>query len=355
VLEEGDDARWDRYVTGHPEGLVYHHSGWLRALQREYGRPPIRLALEDDRGELRGLLPLMATRGLPFGRARGLAGQRLASLPRTPVAGPVADDVAGLAALVSAAVARTPPGCQLQLKVAERRLDGLVEGVVEHPWRLTYTLELPSAGADVRHGNSRNHSRISWSVKRARREGLEVRDARDLRDLRAWYRLYLDTMRLHVVPARPLRLFVALWKELRPRGMMRLALVERGGVLLAGAVLLMLGPTVFYAFNGVRRSALAHRPNDLLQWEAIRRAADEGYERYDLGEVVERQQGLADFKRKWGAAPRRLHRYYWPPPLRPPDPGAPAPGPLTELAFSAWRHLPLSATATVGDHLYRLL
>ena len=36
------DPRWDEFVTGHPDGLVYHHSQWLSALWHECGQRPSR-------------------------------------------------------------------------------------------------------------------------------------------------------------------------------------------------------------------------------------------------------------------------------------------------------------------------
>jgi len=354
-LDPSADPRWDRYVEAHPEGVVFQHSGWLRALQREYGRRPVGLAVEDDAGALRGVLPLMATSGLPFAGACGVTGRRLSSLPRTPLAGPLADDREALRALLAAAIERTPAGAQLQLKLREPRLDGLVPGVERHPWRLAYVAELPARADDLRYGTARSHATVKRSVRKALRSGVRVREATSREDLRAWYRLYLATMRVHVVPARPLRFFEALWDELRPAGAMRLLLAERDGQVLAGTVLLMLGTTVFYAFNAVLREGAALHPNDLLQWEAMRTAVDEGFQRYDLGEVVEGQDGLAQFKRKWGGKPQRLHRYYAPPPAHAPSPGVHASGRWTELGRAAWRKLPLGATAVVGDKVYRFL
>jgi hypothetical protein len=351
------DERWDRYVSAHPEGLVYHHSAWLKSLRREYGQCPTGLALIDDAGEVSGVLPLILTRGLPFARSNPVTRRRLSSLPRTPVGGPLADDAAGLAALASAAVDRTPPGTQLQIKVADRRLDGLVAGLDGHPWRKSYALELPGRPEDVRFGNSRNHSRIRWAVNKARKEGVTVTPAEEPEELRRWYRLYLDTMRHHAVPARPLRLFEALWEELRPRGMMRLLLARRDGELLAGSVLLMHGSTVFYAFNGVLRTAFRHRPNDILQWEAIHRAAADGFRWYDFGEVADRHDGLADFKSKWNAQASMLQRYYHPPlDARPGNGNGNGNGSRgTERAVRVWRRVPLRLTALGGETVYRFL
>jgi Acetyltransferase (GNAT) domain len=349
------DGRWDAFVESRTDGLVYHHSSWLRTLAAEYGQKPLGLAAIASDGRWTGVLALMATRGLPLARG-AIAGRRLSSLPRTPVSGPLATDDAAREALLRSAVDRARgSGRQLQVKTLEPALDDLVAGLVGHPWRLNYVLELPDDPGALRFGHARNHSRIRWSVNKARKAGVTVRTAVRLEDVLAWHPLYLDTMRRHVVPPRPLRLFVAMWEHMRPAGTMRLLLAERDGRPLAGSVLLALNETVFYAFNGVDRAALADRPNDIIQWEAIRSAAAEGFRRYDLGEVVERHEGLADFKRKWGTEPRRMHRYYFPAPTEAPDPGDGEHGRSHRIAHTTWRRLPLRVVAAAGDFAYRYL
>lgn len=356
AVDPSSDQRWDAYVMAHPDAVVFQHSAYLRALSREYGRPVLGLACEDADGGMTGVLPLMWTRGLPL--APSVGGRRLSSLPRTPVAGPLADDDAASAALVQAAArqAAEEAGAQLQLKPATAPPDGMPP-LTGHPWRSTFVYDLPPDGAAPRFGSSRNHSRIRWAVGKAERAGLRVRRATSEADVRRWYPLMLEALRPHAVPPRRLGFLLALWEELEPRGMMRLLLAETAaGELEAGAVLLMLrGRTVFYAFNGVRHDAFERRPNDLIQWRALHDAAAEGFRRYDFGEVVEHHAGLADFKRKWGTAEVRLQRYYHPAPEEPPDPGDGPGSPLRHAAERAWRRLPLRATALVGTEVYRWL
>jgi hypothetical protein len=356
TVDPSSDQRWDGYVTAHPEAVVYQHSAYLRALSREYGRPVLGLACENAAGAVTGVLPLMWTRGLPL--ARSVAGRRLSSLPRTPIAGPLVDDEHALAALVQDATWRLTErsGAQLQLKPAAARLDGM-PALTRCPWRSTFVYDLPSGGAAPRFGSSRNHSRIRWAVGKAERAGLRIRRASSEADIRRWYPLMLEALRPHAVPPRRLSFLLALWEELEPLGMMRLLLAETAaGELQAGAVLLMLqGRTVFYAFSGACHDGLHLRPNDLIQWRALHDAAAEGFRRYDFGEVVAGHAGLADFKRKWGTVEVRLQRYYHPAPHEPPGPG-PEPGrPLRRAAERAWQRLPLRATALVGTEVYRWL
>lgn len=354
AVDASADARWDAYVAAHPEAVVYHHSAWLRTLSREYGRQPLALVAEDATGAITGLLPLMATRGMPLA-PRSVSGTRLASLPRTPVAGPIADDDATRARLARAAMDHLPAGATLQLRTLDARLDGLVDSLAHVPWSESYVVELPDSPDDVRFGSSRNHARIRWAVNKARKEGVSVREASGPGDLRRWHRLYLATMRHHVNPPRPLRLFTAIWDELRPLGMMRLLLAECAGQLLAGSLVLQHGARAFYAFNGVERTMLSLRPNEVLQWDAIHGACAAGCRRYDLGEVVEHQEGLADFKRKWGAHPERVHRFLAPPPAEPIGLAGDERGRAALLGRALWRRVPLRATARAGDIVYRYL
>ena len=355
------DPRWEQFVASHPDGSIYYHPTWLRSLEREYGQRVICLACEDARGQLRGILPLLHTRGLPFPAGGGITARRLSSLPRTPIAGPLAVDQEATAALVCAAAdrVRREPGTRLQLKVPAARIDGLVEGVSGVPWRQTYVLELPDRPDKIRFGNSRNHARIKWAVNKATRLGVQVRAATEERELRAWYDLYLETQRWHAIPPRPYRLFKSCWELMRPHGLMRLLLAEQqtstGTRLLAGSIFLMYGRTVFYAFNGRHRDDLALRPNDAIQWQAIRDACRDGYRRFDFGEVAEDRQGLAGFKSKWGAEASWLHHYYYPA-LREQRPHSLEPaGYVHQLASATWRRLPLTATMLLGDMFYHFL
>jgi hypothetical protein len=356
------DPRWDAFVLAAQGATVFHHSGWLAALEGEYGQRPLKMACEEPDGTLSGILPLMVTRGLPLGIGGASAGRRLSSLPRTPIAGPLGTSEAVLGTLAEAAVAYArSAGLRLQLKQATRTLDDLIPGLQGAPWRVSYMKPLPDDPDRLRFGKSKNHARIMWAVRKAQREGLRVRDAVTEADLRDWYRLYLDVNRWRGIPARPYRLFQAAWQHLRPDGFLRLLLVHREqsgrDVLLAGSMLLMLGETTFYAFNGRLKEALHLRPNDLLQWHAMRDAAAAGYRWYDFGEVEQGNDGLAGFKAKWDTETRTLVRYHSPPLARdeieystPGDRSWPR-----RMALTAWHGVPLSVTAFAGDQVYRFL
>ena len=353
-LDPCRDPRWAAFVDSRPDRLVYHHPQWLEAVAESYGHLPVGLACEGGDGRLLGVLPLCETRGL-------LSGRRLVSLPNTPIAGPLASEREATGALLRAAVRRVEEtrSSQLQIKSQATGLEQLADGLTAQSWSESYVRELPDDPEALRFGPSRNHGRLRWAVNKAAKRGVQAREADSSADLRAWYGLYLDAMRSHAVPPRPYRFFEALWTSLRPRGVVRLLVAEGHQAgrarMLAGSLFLIYGQTIFYAFNGRRRDALDLRPNDLIQWRALHDACKAGLRWYDFGEVERGQQGLAEFKSKWGAKRRILYRYYFPA-ARELERGVLAEGRRgRELAGALWRRLPLPVTERVGSRLYRYL
>lgn len=355
------DPLWDAFVLAHPDATVYHHSGWLCALQEEYRQPAVHLACETPSGTRVGILPLIRTRGIPFNVGRQVTGRRLSSLPRTPLGGPLSLHSEATKLLLRAAVELTHqgPGIQLQLKTLSADLDGLVDGLRRTPWRASYVLQLPQDPEKLRFRDAAARKRIRWALGRAARLGVEVRPAGAVAELEAWYRIYLHAMRRNAVPPRSYRFFRAMWRQLHPKGLMRLLLAERQSAgqrtLLAGAIFLQLGSTVTYSFSGCRKEHFGYQPNDAILFAAIQGACRDGFRSFDLGEVAEGHEELVRFKVKWGAEPVPLHRYYYPPVsfVSPRSSGTVLnPG----RAFEAvWRLLPLPATAVLGDWAYSRL
>ena len=373
------DSRWLEFISSHPDALIYHHPGWLAALEAEYGQRCVSLACEDANGRFRAVLPLFYTKGLPFSLGGMATGRRVSSLPRTPIAGPLAaTDEAAIAIVEHATkMAGCRPGVELEIKTHVPNLEKSVPSLSCITWRPTYLEELPplTEGAQweafcenlrlpractscegcrrLRFGNAKRQHRVNWAVNKALKLGLRVREAETEEELRRWYPLYLLTMRHNAVPPRSYRFFRALWSSLRPIGAMKLLIAEREEDeqvrAIAGSVLLQFGRTVFYAFTGCAPEDFRLHPHDILQIEAIRGACRSGFRWYDFGEVTEDHEALAQFKTKWGGDPIPLFRYYYP------VPKTEVSGRESKVGASLrriWRELPPKATAVLGDIIY---
>ena len=400
-----NDRRWMDFIISHPDALIYHHPGWLSALESEYGRKCTTLACEAPDGAFRAILPLLPTRGLPFRIGRHVISRRLSSLPRTPLAGPVADNAHAMKAILERAImlVQAEPNVQLEIKSTLPGLDQLVPGLTCAHWRGTYTRALPNTETNkaqnlnqktrqprpcsncddcrqLRFGSARANHQVRWAAKKALKEGVSLCADKQAKELRNWYRLYLEVMRRNVVPPRPFRFFQALYSELSPLGHLALVLAEldhhpdgsapssvdsqkrdthdavnRSG-LISGSILLQFGQTAIWAFTGSNDLCLRLHANDLTLWNCMHDSCMHGFNWFDLGEVAENHPELIQFKAKWGAVLQPTYRYYYPISSSPSAPDVqPAAAMMTRIAAFAWQRLPLSMVELFGDWAYRFL
>lgn len=351
------DAGWAAFVERASDAVVYHHPAWLSVLQREVERPVHGLVCVDRSGQWLGVLPLVETLGLPLRRGCRTR-RRLSSLPRTPFGGPLTiDDRAATALLQVAATQLRPPGVWLEVKLPPGAQIDAPAGMTRVRWLPTYRVDLPPTVGRLPIADGRNRRRVSWACRRARALGLELRLATTQEDVRAWYRLYLESLRAHVTPPRSLRFFEAAWDILGRAGMLRLVLAERlragSTEIVAGSVFLHDRSTVYYAFDGRRREEAGLHAGDLIQSETLSWASSEGFRCYDMGEIPDPQSGLEAFKRKFGTVPVPLERLYAPLPTHEDFAGKDAASRGYRLGRAVWRHVPLPATAWAGDRVYR--
>lgn len=302
-LDPQKDPRWEALMNQLATSVIYQHPIWLGVLEDAYGYKPMHLACEDASGTLRGVLPLFSRRGLRTGRL---------CFSTPPTSGPLTDDEQVQRLLVQVAIERScmEKATTLQITTRSTNLDRLVGDVVGIAGEETYELALPE-----RPDLLRLDSKIRWAVNKATRLGVRIRPAETISDLRAWYELYLQTMRRLVVLPQPYRVFELAWHRLQPQGIFQLLLAEQVEAghrrLLSGFLFLQWQQTMTHVMTGWRREDQALRPNDLLHWHAIHQACEKGMRWYDFGSI-DGNQGLAQFKTKWGAQPRMLYNYSYP-------------------------------------------
>lgn len=360
-LDLEKDGRYNAFIASHPKAIIFHHPGWLSALQAEYETGAIVLGCENGDRHLEGVLPLLRTRGMPFNIGVQQTGRRLSSLPRTPLAGPIftSEEVGRL--LIKAGVdrAKGESGVQLQIKSQDRFSAEVSDGLFCTSWRPTYVLEVPERREELRFGDARNRHNLKWAVKKAEQNGISVRLAENESDLLAWYPLYLQVMRRNSVPPRCLRFFVAMWRNLASKGIMRLKLAEQkradGQQLIAGSIFLTFGNTTWYAFTGIGDNDLNLHANDLILWRSIHDLCGTCVRWLDFGEVAEDHPELARFKTKWGALPKEQYRYYSGDPVTQNGHRSEARSVAMQLARRFWQRLPIRITQQLGDLFYSRL
>jgi predicted N-acyltransferase len=358
VQIERGDPRWNRYVEKHQRAYAYHLEEWATILSAAYGARPRYLALEDA-GEVCGVLPLMESRGLVFGR-------RLRSLPVVPTAGPLAATIEDEAELLKAAceIAGEIQAREFVVQSRRRGYLDLVPGFVEHHKHPTWITRLPRDPDELRAEWRRSSKNLHRSLNKAEKSGLNVREAWSEADLRSFYQLYLATMKArHSLPRRYRQLARA-QDLLAPRGVLRLFVVEHEARVIAAGVFHAFNGTLELHYNASEASALDLRPNHALYWHAICWAIERGLHSFDWGEARPGST-LEQFKAQWSAERVPEHSYHW---IR--DPKARRAGTMRDVGnigraggtsrrqqvvAKAWDKSPLFLTRAAGTLVYRFL
>ncbi|MFP5225822.1 MAG: lipid II:glycine glycyltransferase FemX [Actinomycetota bacterium] len=308
IATETDRARFDAFVASQPHGDALQSWAWGE-VKRASGWVPIRLMVLDDSDSIVAtcqMLRLTPLRGVP----------PIVYAPRGPVLG--ADDQATVQAVLQAVRAHSGNAylftCDPPLSAQDAR--GLLAAGMQHVTtegfggvqpRAVMTLNL-TPGADQVFSGFR--SKWRYNCRLAERKGVKIREG-SREDLPAFYEILTETAKRDRFLVRGLSYFERIWDELGAAGMLRLLLAELEGQPLAGIMLFQFGSRVTYVYGASSNSHREVMPNHLLQWTAIRDAAEAGFATYDFrgvspevnGEPVEEHlAGLNRFKAGFGAS-----------------------------------------------------
>jgi lipid II:glycine glycyltransferase (peptidoglycan interpeptide bridge formation enzyme) len=134
---------------------------------------------------------------------------------------------------------------------------------------------------------------------------------------------------------------------------MQLLLAEYQGTVIGGMILLASGTTIRYAYGASDEHYLNLAPNNLLMWTAIKLGCTQGYQTLDMGRTACDNQGLMEFKRRWGAIKEPLPYYYYPQMA-----GLASTSENSwkfRLLTACWKKLPLAVAGPLGGYLYKHL
>ncbi|MCZ6703698.1 MAG: GNAT family N-acetyltransferase [Ignavibacteria bacterium] len=306
----------EKFLLERPSAKFYHLPKWLEILETESNQKGIQLICTNKDGKIVGYFPFLFTKGWPFNIGGILAAKRLASPPRTPVAGPVSENDEVLKKLLKATIEITHSknNLELQIKTDNKRLAVLNDKLQCVPWKKLFIKEIPERPNKIEFLNSNTHKRVNNALKKAKENNVQVREGESKKDLQTWYKTYCKTMRFHAVHCRSLEFFENLWDGFYNDGFMSITLVEQAKYprreLLTGTIKFKFKDTTYGPFIGSRRKYFKFRINDLLCSYEFTKAQEEGYKFFNIGEVQSNHPGLEDYKRKWGVLERDVYHYY---------------------------------------------
>jgi FemAB-related protein (PEP-CTERM system-associated) len=324
------DAAWDAFVRASPGGDHCHLTAWRRVVERAYGHSSFYLWARED-GVPRGVLPLVHLRSRLFAR-------RLVSMPFLDDGGACAEEPAVARALADEAVRLAHRLRVDVLDLRHRRPSGL--DLAPHGAKVTFRLDLIGGASALW---ARLDAKVRNQVRKGQKSGLAVEwTGRD--GVADFYDVFAVNMRDLGSPVHDRRFFEALLGELPDEA--GLAIVRHDGRPIAGAVCLSFRETVHVPWASSLRAFRGLCANNVLYWEIMSRASEEGRRWLDFGRST-RGSGTYHFKRQWGAREEPLH---WQCLTRGSGNGA-----LIDssegrygLAARVWSRLPVALTRLVG-------
>ncbi len=340
------DSKVSTFIEEQAKGSAAYTQAWLDLVTRLYGYSVIPLTTTDAEGKITGFLPLCSMRS-------PLTGRRLVALPFSDLCPLLAADETSANALIDQAIllARQQKVRYMELRTGSSNVltkrPELVQGNIYVRWLMPLSTDSESIWSNLR-------KPIQRQVKKSQKLGVQVHIAQHRDDIAQYYRLHLQTRcKKHGMPAQPKRYFFELWDAFAKSGAMHLLLAEYQGSVIAGMILLASGTTIRYAYGASDERYLNLAPNDLLMWTAIELGCTLGYQTLDMGRTACDNEGLMEFKRRWGAIKEPLPYYYYP------HMAGLASTSETSWKFrlltSCWKRLPLRIAGPLGGYLYKHL
>ncbi len=323
-------------------GTFYHQPEWAVCLSDIYR---LRLDYYSARraGELRGLLAVAEIPPL-VGR------RRFVSLPFSYAAGPLAEDPTTAAALSEAVLERARERGVRRIELKSRGEHPAAPGFQRASRYATY--EIPTEQGESAVWAQLHAGSTQRSIKKGQKAGVVVRRGATPEDWQIMAELEERTAHGHGLPAPPRRFFVEGCRGLQRDGLAQVYLAFTSTGAPAAAITVWKGPRSWiYAFGASDPAHLEHRPNHVLLWTAIQDAIAAG-RRFDMGRAAPEQEGLVEFKRRWGGQALPLAYDYWPTPAGL-NVAARDRGSLAAVA-AVWSRLP-AGIARLGSGLYRYL
>jgi hypothetical protein len=288
---------WQEFLKGMPQGSLFHRWEWQDVIEAGFGVRVNRLGLFDNEGVLRGLLPLMERKMSLL----KLAGSSLSGTA-TPHSGPL-----GSVSLTEVLSALEVYAKENRVDYLEIRLpDGQGKDILEqHGYTveelISLDLQIPQDEDSLWNGLE---VRCRNAVRKAEKSGVEVIEPKNLEEwLEPYYELSCGVYRRQEKePPFTKDYFTALWQNLYPSGDLLVLLARYEGKIIAGQIFPR-DKSVGYYLDGVsEREYNKVAPNNLLQWEYLKRARSLGIQLYDM--VGANIPSIAKFKKSFGSTER---------------------------------------------------
>ncbi len=331
LLEEKELPAWDNFVSGHPEGSLYHLSVWRHILGEAFGKQ-WRVVAAVHQGRVFGGIPLVHMRSALFGNF-------LVSMPYVNYGGVLVDQDNLLDPLFQAAKRF---GEQLNVEYIEfRHLRNHYSGLPTKSEKVSMWFRLPDSSEKLLPGFK---AKLRSQVRKGEKNGLMVQCGRE-ELLNEFYSVFAQNMKELGTPVYGKKIF-RLILEAFPKTARVVVVTNPSHNPIAGGFLIGYRDRMEIPWASSLRTFNHLQSNMFLYWNCLKNACDEGYKIFDFGRSS-LGSSTYKFKEQWGAQPVSHYWHYFLnhtkslPELNPQSP-------KFQAAIAVWRRLPLPLTRAIG-------
>jgi lipid II:glycine glycyltransferase (peptidoglycan interpeptide bridge formation enzyme) len=328
---------WDNLVLSHPDYSFFHSSAWAKVLSEAYGYTPLYFTVFQDE-KLSALLPLMEVDSF-------LTGKRGVSLPFTDYCEPIVSDGITFQELLNFVLAE---GKERNWKYLElRSFKNLSPSDLPSFTYLGHTLNLSDKEnqtfSSFRDSTKRN-------IKKANKEGVEVKIFHSAESVGEFYRLNCTTRKQHGLPPQPYLFFKKVYDQIIHKNLGFVVLACFKDKPIAGAVYFYFGEKTVYKYGASDLNYQNLRANNLVMWEAVKWCCQNGFKHFCFGRTEPENQGLIQFKSGWGTTEQQINYYKY-------DfkkgSFVSSPSKVTDFHNRIFKNIPLPILNKVGSILYK--
>ncbi|MEM5782612.1 MAG: GNAT family N-acetyltransferase [Candidatus Aenigmatarchaeota archaeon] len=319
IVESTEKFRneWDRVVLNSNDAWLFHLYDWQKCAEEVWGFKNHSFIVKSDTGETLGIFPLYFKKWKIFGlldlklfysSVMGTGGPALVSNVlienRKKVLDYIFKYVDRLAEEknVDWIQVELPPLAPANLPPLRENVNPLLFHGFKDISTTSYILWLDKS-IDELWANLDKKCRNA--VRKAEKRGVKITKAQSLSDIKEYYNIHIENYKRTGAKPHPFKYFEFIWEVFGKKGIANFFFAEHEGEKIAALNVGVFKKSAIYWTGCSRTDYLNLRPNNILQWYAIKWAKEQGCKWYEIGEAFPGTQnrklaGLTMFKGSFG-------------------------------------------------------
>ncbi len=284
-----DYPGWDELLLAEEGYSFFHSSHWAKVLFESYRYNPLYFVVAMA-NSLSVAIPLMEVKSI-------YTGTRGVSLPFSDYCDPIVSEDVSFGDVFNQII---DYGKLLGWKYIEIRGEhDFFKGLPHSSYYYGHTLDL-SQGEQQLFSKIRNSTKRN--IKKAAKEGVQVKICDSLKSISEFYRLNCITRKGHGLPPQPYCFFERIYENIIKKNLGFTVLSSYKEETIAGAMYFHFGDKAIYKYGASDIKYQHLRPNNLVMWEAIKWYSMNGFTSFSFGRTDPDAEGLKQFKSGWGTS-----------------------------------------------------